>query len=123
MYLAAKHTHMLLALLSILFFYFNTVMRLKGMAIVNHKGIKIASHVVNGLLLLSAGFLLHLLKLNPFTVPWLFEKTLLVVAYIVLAIVVSKQTKVRNVMLFTTINTFVLLAIGYLASTKQALIF
>ncbi|CAH9049533.1 hypothetical protein PSECIP111951_03801 [Pseudoalteromonas holothuriae] len=121
-YIAIKHTHVLFAVLSILLFFTRAISRLATGKIAANKGVFITSHSVDTLLLISAFALLAIGKINPIDQPWLIEKIILVVAYIVLGIV-SAKASTRTLQVGTLVAVvFSLLGIGYLAGTKSALI-
>ena len=98
-YLAVKHTHMLFAVLSIVLFYVRSFSRLK----------------TGALAIVMAGF-------NPLEQSWLLEKIILVILYIVLGVVAAKQSAQGMKVALLAITTVILLAIGYLASAKTALL-
>ncbi|MBD1581251.1 SirB2 family protein [Pseudoalteromonas sp. S16_S37] len=121
-YLALKHTHLLFAALSIVLFYTRAVSRLASGKIAAHKGVFIASHSVDTLLLVSAISLLIMGSINPLSQPWLLEKIILVMVYIALG-VVSAKAKTRSLQLSgLALATVSLLGIGYLAGSKAAFI-
>ncbi|WP_105168978.1 SirB2 family protein [Pseudoalteromonas sp. T1lg23B] len=121
-YLALKHTHMLFVVLSILLFYTRAFSRFASGKLAANKGVFIASHSIDTLLLVSAIALLVVGSINPLGQPWLLEKIVLVIAYIALGVIGAKSTSKQ-----TQIATFIgvtvsLLGIGYLAATKSAFI-
>ncbi|WP_105190417.1 SirB2 family protein [Pseudoalteromonas sp. T1lg48] len=119
-YIAIKHTHVLFVVLSVVLFYTRAFSRLGSGKIAANKGVFITSHVVDTLLLLSAVALLIVASLNPLTVPWLWQKIILVVAYIVIGFKLLKAQSKQQKLLWLGVNTAVLLAIGYLAGSKSA---
>ncbi|MBS3798929.1 MULTISPECIES: SirB2 family protein [unclassified Pseudoalteromonas] len=119
-YIALKHTHVLFVVLSVVLFYTRAFSRLGSGKIAANKGVFITSHVVDTLLLLSAVALLIVASLNPLTVPWLWQKIILVVAYIVIGFKLLKAQSKGQKLLWLGVNTAVLLAIGYLAGSKSA---
>ncbi|MES8897569.1 SirB2 family protein, partial [Cutibacterium acnes] len=60
-------------------------------------------------------------KINPLEQMWLLEKIILVIAYIALGIIASKQQKASIKVLFLVVTTAVIALIGKLAVTKTAL--
>ncbi len=86
MYMAYKHLHLLLVVVSVSFLLLRYVMSLKPAAVLQHKFFKIAPHVIDTLLLLSAVMLMLTIKQYPFTSGWLTEKFIAVLAYIALAV-------------------------------------
>ncbi len=122
-YIAVKHAHMSFVLLSIVLFYIRAFSRINGWQIAKNKLLFIGSHITDTLLLLSAFYLVYLIKADPFSQSWLLEKIIFVIAYISLGFMLLKQSqKLKQYLLLAIITSF-LLAIGYLASSKQALIF
>ncbi|TMO04776.1 MULTISPECIES: SirB2 family protein [Pseudoalteromonas] len=122
-YLAVKHSHMAIALLSVILFYVRSFSRMGSGKIAKNKLVFIGSHSIDTLLLVSALALVFMAKINPLEQLWLLEKIVLVVAYIFIGIKSSKQTQVQAKIIYTIINTLVILAIGYLATSKSALLF
>ncbi|MBC7010923.1 SirB2 family protein [Pseudoalteromonas sp. BZK2] len=121
-YLAVKHTHMLFAVLSIILFYVRSFSRLKTSVLAKNKAVFIGSHSIDTLLLISAVALIVMAGFNPLEQSWLLEKIILVVAYIVLGVVAAKQSANSAKLVLLAITTLILLAIGYLASAKTALL-
>ncbi|CAM3884304.1 MULTISPECIES: SirB2 family protein [Pseudoalteromonas] len=120
-YLAVKHTHMAIAVLSIVLFYIRSFSRLGSGAIAKNKLVFIGSHATDTLLLISAISLMAIAKINPLEQMWLLEKIVLVIAYIALGIIASKQQKTNVKVLFLVATTVVIALIGKLAVTKTAL--
>ncbi|WP_065979335.1 SirB2 family protein [Pseudoalteromonas lipolytica] len=121
-YLAVKHTHMLLAVLSIILFYVRSFSRLKTATLAKNKIVFIGSHSIDTLLLVSAIALIVMAGFNPLEQSWLLEKIILVIAYIALGIVAARKSSQSARVILLVVTTFILLAIGYLASAKNAFI-
>ncbi|MBB1292934.1 SirB2 family protein [Pseudoalteromonas sp. SG43-7] len=121
-YLAVKHTHMAIAVLSIVLFYVRSFSRLGSGAIAKNKLVFIGSHATDTFLLISAFALMAIAKINPLEQTWLLEKIILVVAYIVLGIIASKQQKTSIKIVFLVVTTAVIAFIGKLAVAKTAFI-
>lgn len=121
-YLAVKHTHMAIAVLSVLLFYVRSFSRIGTGAIAKNKLVFIGSHVTDTLLLVSAITLIAMAGFNPLEMPWLLEKIILVIAYIALGIIASKQQAMTAKVAYLLVTTAVILAIGYLAVVKTPLI-
>ncbi|MEO2266776.1 SirB2 family protein [Pseudoalteromonas pernae] len=119
-YMALKHTHVLFVVLSVVLFYTRAFSRLGSGKIAANKGVFITSHIVDTLLLLSAVGLLIVASMNPLTIPWLWQKIILVVGYIVIGFKLLKAQTKQQKLLWLAVNTAILLAIGYLAGTKSA---
>ncbi|TMO43003.1 SirB2 family protein [Pseudoalteromonas ruthenica] len=118
-YIALKHTHVLFVVLSVVLFYTRAFSRIGGGKIAANKAVFISSHIVDTLLLLSAIALLVVASINPLAVPWLWQKIVLVVAYIVIGFKLLKAPTQGQKWLWLGVNTLVLLAIGYLAGSKS----
>ncbi|MFY8272782.1 SirB2 family protein [Pseudoalteromonas sp. SSDWG2] len=119
-YMALKHTHVLFVVLSVVLFYTRAFSRLGSGKIAANKGVFIISHIVDTLLLVSAVGLLVMASMNPLTVPWLWQKIILVVGYIVVGFKLLKADSQQQKWLWLGVNTFILLAIGHLAASKAA---
>lgn len=90
MYMAYKHLHLLMVVLSVSFFLLRFVLSLKSAAILQRKFFKIAPHVIDTLLLISAIMLMLTLQQYPFVQSWLTEKLIAVLAYIALGVMAFK---------------------------------
>jgi uncharacterized membrane protein SirB2 len=121
-YLAVKHTHMAIAVLSIILFYVRSFSRMGSGSIAKNKIVFIGSHATDTFLLISAIAVMAMAKMNPFEQMWLLEKIILVVAYIALGIIASKQKAMIVKVIFLVVTTVVISLIGKLAVTKTALI-
>lgn len=121
-YLAVKHTHMAIAVLSILLFYVRSFSRMGKGSIAKNKLVFIGSHTIDTLLLVSAVTLIVMGGFNLLEQPWLLEKVILVIAYIVLGVIASKQQAMTAKVIYLIVTTAVILAIGYLAAVKAPLL-
>ncbi|WP_157670233.1 SirB2 family protein [Chitinibacter sp. GC72] len=92
-YLALKHLHMTLALLSGAFFVFRGVLMLRQSAWLQHKICKIAPHIIDTGLLASAIYLAITLQLSPGNSPWIAAKIGALLLYIVLGTIALKRGK------------------------------
>lgn len=90
MYMALKHTHLMLVAISLSLLILRFVLSLRGSGLLQHKFLKIAPHVVDTLLLLSAIGLMLTIQQYPFVNPWLTEKLFGVLAYIALGVMAFK---------------------------------
>ncbi len=84
MYMAFKHLHLLLVALSVSLLFIRFALLLKDSALLQRKFFKIAPHVVDTFLLLSAVALMLTIRQYPFVDPWLTEKVIALFAYIAL---------------------------------------
>jgi uncharacterized membrane protein SirB2 len=122
-YIALKHSHMLLALVSVILFYTRAFARIKQLKLAKNKLLFIGSHSVDTLLLISAVALAVMLGLSPHNQPWLLEKILLVVAYIVVGILMARQKNIKGQVSLLLLATTVIFAIFYLARFKTPFLF
>lgn len=90
MYMAYKHFHLLMVVLSVSFFMLRFAMSLKPAAVLQRKFFKVAPHVIDTLLLISAIMLMLTLQQYPFVNTWLTEKLIAVLAYIALGVMAFK---------------------------------
>ena len=121
-YLAVKHAHMAIAMLSVILFYVRSFSRMGSGQLAKNKLVFIGSHSIDTLLLISAFTLMLIGKINPFEQYWLLEKIVLVVLYIAIGVISTKQTNMLSKIIYVVINTVVILGIGYLATSKSALL-
>lgn len=117
MYLAVKHTHLTLVILSITLFYiryFHYKLRSRPQP----KLMKIAPHVIDTLLLVSAIALCFIIEQYPIAVSWLTIKVLAVVGYIGFAIAAMKTDTKNKSLAFLAGATICVLMAGKIAVTK-----
>ena len=91
MYMALKHSHLLFIALSLSFLAVRFLLSLRAPALLRKKFFKIAPHVVDTFLLLTAIGLMLTIQQYPFQTPWLTEKLLGLFAYIGLAVMALKR--------------------------------
>lgn len=109
MYMAFKHSHMLLAAISGLFFLVRGAWMLMDSDRLQKKWVKIVPHVVDTLLLACAIALCVILNQYPFVDSWLTVKVVMLVAYIGLGMVALKRGKtkaIRTVAFFAALASF-----------------
>lgn len=109
MYMALKHSHMLFAVISGLFFLVRGAWMLMDSGMLQKKWVKIVPHVVDTLLLACAIGLCVILGQYPFVESWLTVKVVLLVAYIVLGTVALKRGKtkaIRTAAFFAALASF-----------------
>ena len=124
MYFALKHLHLLCAGISIIGFIIRGALRIKGSSILQKKWIRIAPHIVDTFLLLSAIGLMITIQQYPFVNGWLTAKLLGLIVYIFLGVVtmrIAKSQPVRVASYLLAITTF--FYIGSVAVTKTPLLF
>lgn len=113
MYMAFKHSHMLFAAISGLFFLVRGAWMLMDSDMLQKKWVKIVPHVVDTLLLVCAIALCVILNQYPFVESWLTVKVVMLVAYIGLGMVALKRGKtkaIRTVAFFAALASFLFMA-------------
>lgn len=120
--ISLKHLHMTLALLSILFFSLRFFWLLKGSEQLQKKWVKVLPHIIDTFLLLLGIGLMMALSLYPAEQPWLAEKIIGLVAYILTGYYTLKlaRNKIMQVIGYLGALGWFLMIVK-LAVTKQAL--
>ena len=124
MYFALKNIHLLCAAISIIGFIVRGALRIQGSNILQKKWIRIAPHVVDTFLLLSAIGLMFSIQQYPFVNGWLTAKLLGLIVYIFLGVVtmrIAKSQPTRIISYLLAIAIF--FYIGSVAITKTPLPF
>lgn len=117
MYIALKHTHMLLATLSVSLFLLRYLWLECGSSLIEKKWVKVLPHVIDTLLLTSAAALLLYVPWHQ--QAWLWEKLILVICYIGCGFMVMKFAKRASTRsLFFLTASLCVLGIVQLARTK-----
>lgn len=119
--MALKHTHVLVAVISVLLFYIRAIARTKQLKLANNKFLSISNHIANTLLLVSAIALSVYLGLSPHNQPWLMEKIALVIAYIVIGVFIAKQQTLKGQLALLLLATLIIIRIFHLAFFKTSL--
>lgn len=96
MYMVLKHSHITFAALSILFFTLRGYWMLSTPEKLKRRWVRIAPHIIDTLLLVSAIALTITVSQYPFTHSWLTAKLIALVAYIVLGTIALKRGKTRR---------------------------
>lgn len=86
MYMAFKHLHLLMVVLSVALLFIRFGLMLKDSPLLQSKVLKIGPHLVDTLLILSAVALMLSINQYPFVNSWLTEKFIALLAYIALAV-------------------------------------
>lgn len=124
MYAAFKHIHMLSAAISIIGFIVRGGLRIMNSSTLQKKWIRIAPHIIDTFLILSAIGLMFSIQQYPFVNSWLTAKLFGLIAYIFLGVVtmrIAKSQPVRIISYLLAIATFSY--IGAVAITKTPLPF
>ncbi len=120
MYMALKHTHLLLATTTIIFFWIRVFMKINSSNLLTRRFVKIAPHVIDTLLLIIGIILAVQLGLRPSAHPWLMAKLIALVGYIGLGILTLKTAKTNaSTLTMALVATVVFIYIVGLAVTKQ----
>ncbi|MBY6017520.1 SirB2 family protein [Ferrimonas balearica] len=90
LYPGLKHLHMTLIAASVGFFIVRFAWLMVGSDLLNRKWARISPHVLDTFLLLSGALLCVAIAQYPFDAPWLTEKMMALVAYIVLGVITFK---------------------------------
>ena len=123
MYMALKHSHMLFIALSVTFLAVRFLLSLKSPALLQNKFLKIAPHVVDTFLLLTAIVLMLTIQQYPFQTPWLTDKLFGLFAYIGLAVMALKgRTLLMRWVGFIGALSWLAL-VGKVAVTKTSVLF
>jgi len=124
MYFALKHLHMLCAVISIIGFIVRGALRLTGSPLLQKKFLKIAPHIIDTLLLLSAIGLTISIQQYPLTTPWLTAKLIGLFVYIGLGLVALRFAKSKPTIAIAYVLAIATFAyIAMVAVTKTPLFF
>lgn len=121
-YLVAYYAHILSVCLSGGFFLLRGIWMLQESGLLEKKFVRIAPHVIDTVLLLSAVVLAVLTEQYPITHPWLTVKLLALVAYIVLGVFALRRGRTKNARVIYLIAAIT--AFGFMVSvalTRNAL--
>ncbi len=117
-YMGIKHTHIMLAFFSIIFFNFRFW---KYFVVSRPKWARIVPHIVDTFLLLTGVLLAVALQINPFAPDggWLAVKLLFMVFYILFAIFAMRQKLVLSTRLIAyLISNSMAMGVVYMAIEK-----
>lgn len=112
--------HLLTVVLSLAGFIFRGILMLNGSAMLKKKWLKIAPHVNDTILLVSAILLVRQTGLYPLEQPWLMAKIIGLLVYIGLGMMAFRFGKTRNQKLLAWMGAIAVFAyICGLAITKS----
>ena len=124
MYLTLKMLHMTCALISIAGLIFRGVLNMQGSALLQRKFLKIAPHIVDTVLLLSAIGLTLTIHQYPLVDDWLTAKVIGLVVYIFLGVFTLKIARSQPARLLGLVLAVLVFAyIATVARTHSALPF
>lgn len=119
-----KIIHVLCALLSISGFVGRGILMIKESALLRARWLRVAPHVVDTLLLVSALVLASQWGLAAFDMPWLWAKVMALLLYIALGVVALRAGRTRVVRISAWVAA--LAVFGYIVSvaiSKNPLVF
>lgn len=116
--------HVTSALLSISGFIFRGILRFSGSDLVNRKWLKIAPHIIDTVLIVSAIMLYLRSGLELLSTPWLMAKIIALLLYIALGLIAFRFGKTRTIRFVAWLEANLVFAyiIG-VAITKNPLVF
>lgn len=118
-----KLVHVTCAALSILGFTARGVLMIKESPMLKARWLKIAPHVVDTLLLVSAVALAIQLHLSPGSSPWLMAKIIALVIYIGIGVVAFRIGRTKQIRIFAWLFAMTVFAyIVAVAATKSPLL-
>lgn len=97
--LALKYLHIGCAIISYLLFLTRGIWMLQSSPRLQQRWVKIAPHIVDTVLLVSAITLAWQLALSPLAAPWLMAKIIALLLYIVLGTIALKRGKTLRIRL------------------------
>ncbi|GLS82971.1 SirB2 family protein [Paraferrimonas haliotis] len=121
-YTELKHFHTMLVAISVLFFITRFYWHMTKSPIMGQKWVKISPHVIDTFLLLSGLVIALAIGFTPSNSPWLTEKLIAVVAYIVLAVIAIKADRKPWFKITAAVGAIAwVLYAAKVAMTKQAM--
>lgn len=117
-YMALKHTHLLLIIISVGLFVLRFASREARARFVQAKIFKIAPHIIDTGLLLSGFALMFTVGYSIWPINWLSLKLLLVIAYIVTGMIAMKATSTLKRWSAAALALIWIAAIAHLAISK-----
>lgn len=110
MYAAFKHIHLLTVALSLGLFTLRGIWMLLDSDKLQKRWVKIAPHIIDTLLLVSAVGLMFQIQQYPFSDGWLTAKLLGLIAYIVLGAIALKRGKTKGTRVIALVAAFGVIA-------------
>ena len=112
MYGALKHSHMLFAVISFLFFVLRGGWMLLESPQLQKRWVKVLPHIIDTLLLVCAVSLVVVVQQYPFVHHWVTAKIVGLVLYIVLGTIAIKRGKTKSIRLLAFVGA--ILVYGYI---------
>ena len=120
-YLAVKHAHMMFAMISIVLFMLRAWLAVPSPARVSNKLLKILPHINDTLLLLCGIWLAVSLNQIPFgNSPWLTDKVVGLVLYIIVGTIAIKRGKTPGQRLIAALASIAIFAYIYGAAVSKS---
>lgn len=117
-----KIVHVTCVILSITGFCGRGLLKFSNSNLLSQRWLRIAPHVIDAILLLSAGTLVYLLRLNMLQQPWILAKIFALIGYIALGLVTLRFAKSQSVRLASFIAAIlVFIYIASVAMTHQVM--
>jgi uncharacterized membrane protein SirB2 len=110
MYLTLKMLHMTCAILSIAGFTLRGILKLQGSALIEKKFFKVAPHIVDTVLLVSAVALTFLIGQYPLADAWLTAKVIGLLLYIALGLVTLRFARTQPLRLLAFVLALAMFA-------------
>lgn len=88
-----KHLHMTFALLTLISFFVRGIWMLGQSSLLRKRWVKIAPHIIDTVLLISAIVLAVLMSYSPMAHPWLMAKIIALLFYIGLGLIAFKHPR------------------------------
>ena len=123
-YIILKHIHLTCVVLTFILFTIRGFWMLSESGLLQKRWVKIAPHIIDTTLLVSALALAITLQISPLEQTWLLAKIIGLLVYIVLGTVALKRGKTKPIRM--TAFVLALLTFGYIvkvALTKSPLLF
>ena len=119
---ALLHTHILAAVLSIAVFVLQGVLTVARPALARHKALRIGTHVIYTLLLVTAIALLVVYGWNPLDFGWILIKIKLLVVFILLGIVAFKPKFPAPARIAAWVGALLALLWAYWSAVSKAVV-
>jgi uncharacterized membrane protein SirB2 len=117
-YLALRHAHIGLAILSVSLFTLRGCLMLAQSPHVNSTWFRYPSYLIDTLLLTFALMLMSVIRQYPFGNGWLTMKVALLVVYVVLGSIALKRGRTRRIRIAALVAA--LLTVGFLVTVARA---
>lgn len=121
MYLALKHLHLTFVFLSLLAFFLRGIWLFMNSSMLSKKWVKILSHIISTLLLVSGILLALHLSMSPGSQPWLMAKIIGLITYIALGVATFKVANPKLSKLLWVSALIVFIFIISIAITRNPL--